>query len=236
MMNLLRKGLVAVVLLGLGASVGMAQTTVAGSVYGAFRSSTRAGSSSIFTVENPANAAGFLLELRHISNPLMGYEVSYSYHRANEVYSHTFNVLCPAGPGGTCPEQITTAAVPANAQEVTGDWVFSFRLANLKPFALVGGGVLVTSPTTGNVTATITDFYPLTGLSSRTTSSIPTRTETKGVFQYGAGLDWTLLPHIGLRFQYRGNVYKAADLSSAFTSTDKFTQDAEPMAGVFIRF
>lgn len=234
--NLRSCTVVMAVLVGFGSCAAMAQTTVAGSVYGAFRSSTKTGIASNLTLENPSNSAGFLLELRHIWNPLMGVEGTYSYHRANEAYSNTLNVICPAGSVGACPEQITTAAVPANAQEVTGDWVFSFRLANLKPFALVGGGVLVTSPTTGNVTATITDFYPLTGLSSRTTSSIPTRTETKGVFQYGAGVDWTVLPHIGLRFQYRGNVYKAADLSSAFSSTDKFTQDAEPVVGVFFRF
>ena len=65
---------------------------------------------------------------------------------------------------------------------------------------------------------------------------MPTQTQTKGVFQYGAGLDWTVLPHIGLRFQYRGNVYKAANLTKVFTSTDKFTQTAEPVVGVFFRF
>lgn len=227
---------IAAVLMVLETPFAMAQTTVAGSVYGAFRSSTKTVISTNLTVENPSNAAGFLLELRHISNPLMGYEVSYSYHRANEAYSNTLNVICPAGPAGGCPEQITTASVPANAQEVTGDWVFSFRLANLKPFALVGGGALVNSPTTGNVTVTTTDFYPLTNMASQSTSSAPTQTETKGVFQYGAGLDWTVLPHIGLRFQYRGNVYKAAALTKVFTSTDKFTQDAEPVVGVFIRF
>lgn len=227
MMNPLRKGLVAVVLLGLGASVGMAQTTVAASVYGAFRSSTSANT----TTQSPSNAAGFLLEVRHIWNPLMGIEATYSYNRADEDY--TRQVLVP-GPG---PTDTVTASIPANAHEVTGDWVVSLPLGNLRPFALAGYGLLLDVPTAGSVTATTT-ICPAGGLGpcSTSTNSVATRTETKGVFQYGAGLDWTLLPHIGLRFQYRGNVYKAADLSSAFTSTDKFTQDAEPMAGVFIRF
>lgn len=243
-MNLLRKGLVAVVLLGLGVSVGRAQTTVAGSVYGAFRSSAKAGNISSLTVagsstmERPSDAAGVLLEVRHIWNPLMGVEATYSYSRANEAYSSTV-AEPPCSTAGVVPcglDVYTSASVPANAHEVTADWVVSLPLGNLKPFALVGGGLLFHIPASGSATATTTSCAETHALCSLTTGMIPTRTETKGVFQYGAGLDWTLLPHIGLRFQYRGNVYKAADLSSAFTSTDKFTQDAEPMAGVFIRF
>jgi outer membrane cobalamin receptor len=52
---------------------------------------------------------------------------------------------------------------------------------------------------------------------------------------YGAGLDWGLIPHIGLRFQYRGNLYKAPDLSTLYTSSGAFTHTAEPMIGVYFR-
>ena len=225
MMNPLRKGLVAVVLLGLGASVGMAQTTVAASVYGVFRSSTSANT----TTQSPSNAAGFLLEVRHIWNPLLGLEISYSYHRADEDYT---KLLLVPGPTDT-----VAASIPTNAHEIAADWVGSFRLANLRPFVLVGGGWLLDVPAAGNVTATTT-LCSTVGAAACTTStgSIPTRTQTEDVFQYGAGVDWMVLPHIGLRFQYRGNVYKAASLSEEFTSTDKFTQDAEPVAGVFFQF
>ena len=54
-------------------------------------------------------------------------------------------------------------------------------------------------------------------------------------FVYGAGLDWTLLPHLGLRLQYRGNLYKASDLTSAFSSTNAFTHTAEPVIGIYFR-
>ena len=62
-----------------------------------------------------------------------------------------------------------------------------------------------------------------------------TTTTTKPVFVYGAGVDWRLIPHIGLRLQYRGNLYKAPDLTTLFTSTGVFTHTAEPMIGVYFR-
>lgn len=232
-MNRLRMGFVAVVVLvGLAVLPGIAQTTVAGSVYGAFRSSTSANG----TTQSPSNAAGGLIEVRHIWNPLMGIEATYSFNKADEDYSQY--IATPPCPSAVCGGPTTiTAKVPANAHEVTADWVVSLPLGNLKPFALAGYGLLLDVPTTGNVTATTTQC-PAVGLGPcfTSTGSIPTQTQAKGVFVYGAGVDWTVLPHIGLRFQYRGNVYKAADLAKEFQSTDKFTQDAEPMAGIFIRF
>jgi hypothetical protein len=56
------------------------------------------------------------------------------------------------------------------------------------------------------------------------------------LFTYGAGLDFTVIPHIGLRFQYRGRVSKAPDLVNAFSSTNKFARTSEPVFGVFLSF
>lgn len=187
-----------------------AQTTVAVSGLGDFPTST----SSSNTQQNPYNQAGFMVELRHISNPLMGFDVSYSFHRADQSYK---------GPTPFCPPGTTTAScytpyqsIPANAHELALNWVVSAPLASFRIFALAGGGFQVFDPS-GN-------------------QSAGTQSQTKGVFDYGAGVDWTVLPHLGLRFQYRGNVYKAPALATAFSSTDKFTQDAEPMIGAYFRF
>jgi opacity protein-like surface antigen len=194
-------------LLGIALSSGpaaRAQTDVALSLYGAFSGSTSGNN----TVQSPSNSAGGLLELRHISNPLVGYDVTYSYNRANQSYRP---FACPAGetPGCT-PAQ----AISANAHELSGDWVVSLHAANLRPFALGGVGLLLNEPTGGQ---------------SGSTSA------TKPVFIYGAGLDWGLVPHLGLRFQYRGNLYHAPGLATAFSSTDKFTQTAEPMIGAYLK-
>ena len=88
------------------------------------------------------------------------------------------------------------------------------KIANLRPFALAGVGLLFNQPASGQ---------------ADTTSS------NKPVFVYGGGLDWGLLPHIGLRLQYRGNLYKAPDLTTLYGSSGAFTRTAEPMIGVYLR-
>ena len=184
------------------------QNTVAVSGLGDFPSST----SSSNTQQNPYNQAGFMVELRHISNPLMGFDVSYSFHRADQGYKGP----TPYCPSGALPCITPSQSVHANAQELALNWVVSAPIANFRIFALAGGG--------------FQNFDP-TG-----TQTGGTQSQTKGVFDYGAGADWTVLPHLGLRFQYRGNVYKAPALATAFSSTGKFTQDAEPMIGAYFRF
>jgi opacity protein-like surface antigen len=197
----------AILLGGLAALAGAtayAQTDVALSVYGAFTGTTTGNN----TIQSPSNAAGGLLEVRHISHPWFGYEGTYSFNRANQTYTGTS--LCP---GIGCPITAKTP-ISANAHEVTGDWVASLKVMNFRPFALAGGGLLFDAPAGGQSS---------------------TSTTTKPVFVYGGGVDWTLLPHIGLRLQYRGNLYKAPDLTKLFTSTNAFTHTAEPMIGVFFR-
>jgi hypothetical protein len=224
-------------LLCFGACQGRAQTDVAASVYGAFNSSAVSGKhTQQVTTISPSSAAGVLLEFRHISNPLVGYEFTYSFNRANQAYSKvTPTPPCPAI-GALCGPITTRAAVPANAHEFTADWVASLKFASFRPFVLAGGGLLVTVPGTGSVPAVVTICDRSGSPCSSGTTSIPTSTHVTGVFVYGAGLDWSLLPHIGLRFQYRGNVYKAPELAEVFSSASSFTHNAEPVAGVFFRF
>ena len=176
------------------------QTSVALSLYGAFKGTTSGNG----TAESPSNSAGGIVELRHISNPLVGYEATYSYNRANDTYTAcTVTPLC------------STQSVKANAHEVTGDWVVSVHGANLRPFALAGIGSLLNVPDSGQAN---------------------TQTSTKALFVYGAGLDWTVVPHFGIRFQYRGNLYKAPNMAKLFTSTDRFTRTSEPMIGAYFSF
>jgi opacity protein-like surface antigen len=187
----------------------LSQTDVAVSVYGAFSGSTNGNG----VQQSPSNGAGFLAELHHQSNPLVGYELTYAWNRASQTYSA--NVACPAGtsPGQGCIG-VASKFVPADAHEVTADWQVGFHIVNLRPFALAGAGLIFNDPTSGS----------------------GTQTQAKPVFVYGAGLDYGVLPHLGFRFQYRGNVYKAPQLATAFSSTGRFTQTAEPMIGAYLRF
>jgi opacity protein-like surface antigen len=189
------------------AAPAFAQTSLALSVYGAFTGATNGNS----VQESPSNAAGGLFEFRHISNPILGFEGTYAFNRANQVYSTEYG--CPAQ--GPCPAPPSPTPVSANAHEITGDWTPSVHISNLRPFGVLGIGVLLNEPA---------------GSQSNTTSS------DKAVYVYGAGLDWGLLPHLGLRLQYRGNLYKAPDVSRLYTSTNAFTHTAEPMIGAYFSF
>jgi opacity protein-like surface antigen len=195
----------------LAPGVALAQTSIALSAYGAFSGTTTANG----TQQSPSNQAGGLFQLRHTSNPVLGFEATYSFNRANEAYRCTS--MCPSSPAcpvGVVPCSLPPVSVPANAHEITGDWVPSVHIANVRPFGILGAGVLLNIPA-GN--------------------QAETSTSTKAVYVYGAGLDWGLLPHIGLRLQYRGNLYQAPNLTKLYSSTDAFTHTAEPMIGIYFR-
>lgn len=181
----------------------LSQTDLSLGIYGAFSGATTGNG----VMESPSNAAGGIFEVRHIDNPLVGFEGTYSFNRANQVYSSTVSCGLPCG-------NVSPATISADAHELTADYLASLKIANLRPFVLAGAGLLFNEPASGQ---------------ANTTSS------NKPVAVYGAGLDWGLLPHIGVRLQYRGNLYKAPDLTKAFSSTGAFTHTAEPMIGVYLR-
>lgn len=203
----------------LGVASASAQTDVAASVYGAFSGATTGNG----IQQSPSNAAGVLIEARHIANPIVGFEATYSYNRADQTYTPGPVFVCPAGvvPCGF------NVSVPANAHEITGDWIPSLHIGNLRPFGVLGIGALLNVPTSANAVAT--------GGNSDIAFQVSTQTSTKAVYVYGAGLDWGVLPHIGLRFQYRGNLYKAPDLTTLYSSSNSFVHTAEPMVGVYFR-
>jgi opacity protein-like surface antigen len=178
-----------------------AQTDAAFSVMGSFGHF----SSGNGTYQTQASALGGLVQLRHVANPLVGYELTYSYNRANQEYSSSGSSLLILPP----------VSVSANAHQVTADWVVSLHVLNLKPFALAGVGVLLTVPVGGQIFTT---------------------RATDAVYVYGVGVDATVLPHLGLRLQYRGNVNRAPGIAQAYSSTHAFMHTAEPMVGAYFRF
>ncbi len=184
----------------------LSKTDVSASIYGAFSGTTSANGAQ----QSPSNSAGGIIEVRYLPKALMGLEGTYSFNHADQTYSE---LVCPVTGIGTPPCNVAQT-VKANAHELTADYVPSVKIGNLRPFGVLGVGVLINQPGSGQTS---------------TTSS------NKAVYVYGAGLDWGLLPHIGLRLQYRGNLYKAPDLSTLYGSTGAFTHTAEPMVGVYFR-
>ena len=194
-----------------------AQTDVGASVYGALSATTSGDNST----ESPSYAAGGLLELRHIFNPVLGFEATYSFNPAKQVYTYTgaipASVVCVPPPGG-CSQLPPTVSVSANANEFTADWIPSKTKGALRPFGVLGAGVLLDVPSGGQ---------------SNTT------TVTEPVFVYGVGMDWARWKRFGLRVQYRGNLYKSPDMSPSFYSgmvpNRSLMLTNEPMAGVYFR-
>lgn len=164
---------------------------VSASFYGAFTGTSEGNG----TIQSPSNQAGAMLGVRHVSNPLVGYELTYSFNRANQSYN--------------------LASVKAQAHEVAADWVMSFPVVSFRPFVLAGAGLI--------------DFHPDGGQPG-------TSGELKPVFTYGGGVDWSIIPHFGLRGEFRGNLYHAPDLLAAASSTRAFANTSEPMLGAYFRF
>jgi opacity protein-like surface antigen len=186
-------------------SVARAQFDVSGSFYEALTSA----SSGSGTKQVPTNAEGGLVEARYTMNRLAGFGLSYSYNRANQMFS----------PNGAACAYVCgqpTIAVSARADEIAGTWVPSMKFGNLRPFAIGGVGFFITSP--GRLV------------------SYDVNTVIRPVIVYGAGVDWTVKPHFGVRLQYRGNLYKAPDLTAIYPASGAYTQSAEPMGGLFYRF
>jgi opacity protein-like surface antigen len=212
MIRLFHTALLAMILIATASTLANAQvhevgelgrTDVALSLYGSFSGTTTGNG----VQQSPANSAGGLVEIRHIANPLVGFEGTYSFNRDNQTYTPLINCGLPCG-------NITSNTIKADAHEVTADYLASLKVLNLRPFALAGGGLLFNQPTSGQA-------Y--------------TSSATKGVLVYGAGLDWGLFPHIGLRLQYRGNLYRAPDLTTVYGSSNAFVHTSEPMLGVYLR-
>lgn len=111
------------------------------------------------------------------------------------------------------------AHVQTNLHEVTGSAVVKLPMVGrLKPFVRAGGGALVFDPTdkSGNLTDA-------------------TR-QARGAFLYGAGADYSLTRHLGLRAEYRGFVYKVSDFNLRSLNSDAWTHMAQPSAGIVYRF
>lgn len=188
----------------LGSATAYAQTDVSGSVYGAITQDANGNASTA----HQADAVGGMVGVRHISNPFVGYEATYSFNRANQTDSTT-NGVC-----GLVCGPLPPTTVSANEHEVSVDWVASLKVANFRPFALAGMGVLVFSPSGQPV-------------------NFNANTITKPAFVYGVGANWGLAPHVGVRLQYRGNLYKAPQFE--FTPTGATTNQSEVAIGVYFR-
>lgn len=193
-----------------------AQTTVALSGFGAVTNSTTPGNANFYRM-NPATQAGGLLEVRHVFDRYFGFEGSYSVRRANEVYNEEIAIPVGGCPTSGCNPSLFTYTIPAFAQELTADWVSTGRIGNFHPFVLAGVGLLLTHPTSSAGGAMST---------------------SQAALDYGVGVDWGFASHLGLRLQFRGDLYKAPGIAGNSTNYNSagWMNTSEPALGISYKF
>jgi hypothetical protein len=180
------------------------QTDIGGSFYYALTSATSGNG----TQETPTNAPGGMVELRHIANPFVGYEMTIGFNPADQAY---------APKAGACGLTCTYAPtkITGNALEVALDYVVSRKVGNMRAFAVGGLGFYIAIPGA---------------------TPFGNNTSIRPAYVYGGGVDYSFSPHLGIRAQFRGNMYKAPQTSAIYFATGAFTQSLEPMGGIFYRF
>jgi opacity protein-like surface antigen len=112
--------------------------------------------------------------------------------------------------------------IQSGIHQMTGSLVFNLpsrAKSRWNPYFLAGGGALLFDPT-GNQANTFAGA----------------QTQTKGVFVYGAGVNYALRKRISLRAEYRGLVYGAPDFGFGLLRTGSVIHTAMPSVGLTFRF
>lgn len=173
-----------------------------------FYEAMNSSSQGIGTSQTPTNAAGGMLEVRHIASPWIGYEINFSFNPEDFSYAPTATNC-----GFSCnnaPLKFTNKTSNAGLA-----WVFSHPMGRLRPFATTGIGFMIFEPD-GNVQ----NNNPVVRIG----------------YVFGGGVDYSLSSRFGLRFQARDTIYKAPNLLFGYNATGKFTYTFQPIGGAYFRF
>ena len=158
------------------------------------------------TAYSTTETGGFLSTYRYHLNHWAAAEAAYGYDSNSQKY------LVPAG----------AFRIQSGIHQVTGSLVLNLPYhtsSRFNPYILAGGGALMFEPS-GN------QFNTLSGAQS----------QAKGVFVYGAGVNYAIRKRISLRAEYRGLVYGTPDFGFGALSTNSVTHTAVPSVGLTFRF
>ena len=159
-------------------------------------------------VQTPVNSIGGMVELRHLVKPLVGYEFTFSFNPADEGFAPT---ATNCGYSCNTPPQ----KLNSKASLIGLDWVFSERFGRLRPFAVAGLGLNINIP--GN-------------------SVYGVNNAARPTYIFGGGLDFAMSSRLGVRLQYRRNIFTSPDLSTMFPGQGVYTHMDQPMGGLFYTF
>ena len=165
---------------------------------GLFTKDSNAGSAT----QRATDSGGLLVGYSYQFNKWAGVEGNYGYSRNTQNYFGSFG----------------QSGIRTDFHEVLGSFVFHIpvRVANVRPYALAGGGALIFNP--------VDNF--VNGIDR----------QTRGAFVYGGGFNFDVTRNFGIRTEYRGLVYKAPDFTQPALNLDKVTHLAQPSAGFYFRF
>lgn len=158
--------------------------------------------------QTSTNSAGGLFEARRIQTPWIGYELAFSFNPDNQT-------ITPVQ--GSCGFYCGLPEEKLSVKDITvsADWVFSRHYGRFQPFAVAGFGFTVAS----------------SGLKG-TFLSLP----VKPTYIAGGGVDCAVTSNLGLRLQYRENIFTVPHFDPAYPNTTGFTPVGEPTIGVYYRF
>jgi outer membrane immunogenic protein len=159
------------------------------------------------TVLKPTNSGAVIATIRYRFNPMHSIEFNYGHTRDSQIYTEGANQF----------------RIQSTVSEYSGAYVLNFfQRAKFEPFVFAGVGALRFSP--GN---TYIDTFQL---------PVAVVKQTQLAFLYGGGADYRIIPHVAIRLQYRGLVYKAPDFQGPGFFTGQRGHLAEPSVGVVFRF
>jgi outer membrane immunogenic protein len=158
-------------------------------------------------IQNPTNSAGPLVSFRVRFNARHSIIANYSTTHDSQIYTL-----------GTHFDR-----VQATVSEFSAAYVLNpIQIGKFEPFLLAGAGSLNFNP--GN---TFIDTFPV---------PVAAVKQRALGYLYGVGVDYRVRPHIAVRLQYRGLIYRAPDFKNPGLFTGALGQMAEPSIGVVYRF
>jgi len=204
------------------------QTDVSLGVFGQFTpsrvpvatSTLPVGTSIQQTIQGASISAGVLGAFHQSFRPWLGYNVNFGYSRLHENYSEG-TVYTPNGsapPSYTQHDSFMHGSIGTNVYELTATYVVQGPKSHrLTTFAQLGGGTLA--------------FLP-------TQDPSPYAVQFRSAMVFGAGINYRLSEHFGLRGEYRGLFYKNPDFSrnGPFPTTKLFTVTNEPTLSMVYAF
>jgi len=148
--------------------------------------------------QTASDSGGLLATYRFFFTEHHGVEGNYGYSRSTQSYDF--------GRGRSGPS--------ANLHEVSGAYVFRYRMKQITPFVSAGFAGLIYQPR---------DFAG----ASR---------QARPAFVYGGGADFNATHYLFIRAQYRGFVYNSPTMDVIADSAKRVTHLAEPSVGLGVRF